>query len=194
MSREFFVSLLLLCTCSLDSNSKLTPLIFCVSLIRFTPDVLLHLATIFNRSQSEYLFSYRGPREMVEDYGFNVELQGKIEKTAMHGSNESHTGYLYKRLKKPVTDTTCETFLYDSPCDSLFVEPWKRSKLDLVSLSKLAAKERQNAMGNRMTLRSESNKKALRLLAASIPAVAISILSFTWAFAWTTAVMMHPSH
>mmetsp|Transcript_20940 Transcript_20940/g.43856 ORF Transcript_20940/g.43856 Transcript_20940/m.43856 type:complete len:356 (+) Transcript_20940:274-1341(+) len=67
--------------------------------IGFPPRLFETLATMFNRSQSEYLICYHGPKLMVDRYGFNVELL--VQKPlSMHGSSEVHTGYIYRRTEE----------------------------------------------------------------------------------------------
>jgi hypothetical protein len=47
----------------------------------------------------EYLICYHGPKAIIEDYEFNVELLAQMP-TSMHGSKEGHMGYIYKRKNK----------------------------------------------------------------------------------------------
>ena len=81
---------------------------------------------MWNRSQSEYLICYHSPKNIIEEYEFEVELLAQTP-TAMHGSNEGHTGYLYKRKSK--TDTTrinsTTNKQEEVPCDDLFADAWK---------------------------------------------------------------------
>jgi len=44
------------------------------------------------------LISYRGPRRVLSEYGYDVELVHQLP-TSMHGSGEIHTCYIYKRLR-----------------------------------------------------------------------------------------------
>lgn len=65
--------------------------------IGFPPSLFDELAEMFNRSKhSKYLICFHGPRLIIEDYGFDVELLKQIP-TSMHGSKEIHSGYVYKR-------------------------------------------------------------------------------------------------
>lgn len=78
--------------------------------IGFPPFLFHQLAEMFNRSQSEYLICYHGPRLMIDDYGFNIELIVQTP-TSMHGSAEGHTGYIYRRSEdvKPSKAKACKT-------------------------------------------------------------------------------------
>jgi hypothetical protein len=88
----------------------------------FPPRLFHQLANMFNISQSEYLICYHGPRLMIEDYGFNIELLHQTP-TSMHGSAEGHQGYIYRRSKKEATKCTTKTFRV--PCDPLFADAWE---------------------------------------------------------------------
>jgi hypothetical protein len=84
---------------------------------------------MFNKSSSEYLICYHGPRLMIDRYGFNVELITKTS-TSMHGSSEVHSGYIYKRTN--ANGSKCKSETFGEPCDPLFAEAWNicRSGLD----------------------------------------------------------------
>lgn len=102
-------------------------------LFSFPPRLFESLATMFNRSQSEYLICYHGPKLMVDRYGFNVELL--VQKPlSMHGSSEVHTGYIYRRTVEAKKSTKCTTTTFDVLCDPLFANAWKicRSGLEEV--------------------------------------------------------------
>ena len=64
--------------------------------IGFPPSLWNKLAGIWNKSTSPYLICFNAPRVIAEEYGFDVELLAKTE-TTMHGSNEGHMGYVYRR-------------------------------------------------------------------------------------------------
>jgi len=67
--------------------------------VGFPPPVLHQIATIFNSSQAPYLISYHSPKLMIEKYRFDVDFIAQFS-TALHGSGESHTGYLYRHKGK----------------------------------------------------------------------------------------------
>uniref|UniRef100_K3WH09 DOT1 domain-containing protein n=1 Tax=Globisporangium ultimum (strain ATCC 200006 / CBS 805.95 / DAOM BR144) TaxID=431595 RepID=K3WH09_GLOUD len=69
--------------------------------VGFPPNVMDELAVIFNRSTAGYFVSFHAPRKVIEMYGFNVELMGRVA-TAMAGSNEGHLCYFYRRAPGPV--------------------------------------------------------------------------------------------
>lgn len=51
-------------------------------------------------THAQYLISYRTPRRVLDEYGYEVEFIGKIG-TTMTGSGEGHTCYFYKRTSTP---------------------------------------------------------------------------------------------
>jgi hypothetical protein len=71
-------------------------LILTFSRISFPPTLLVHLAEMWNFSESPYLVCYHGPQDIIHSYGFNVDLIHQL-KTSMHGSKERHMAYIYKR-------------------------------------------------------------------------------------------------
>ncbi len=63
----------------------------------FPPPLWEHLVEMFNGSQSPYLICYNRPKNIIGKYGFNVELLAQTP-TSMHGSQEIHSGYIYRRI------------------------------------------------------------------------------------------------
>mmetsp|Transcript_15582 Transcript_15582/g.28320 ORF Transcript_15582/g.28320 Transcript_15582/m.28320 type:complete len:433 (-) Transcript_15582:221-1519(-) len=109
--------------------------------IGFPPALFLKLGEMFNRSASPYLICYHGPKLMIEEYGFDVELIVQAP-TSMHGSSEGHMGYLYRRNQpngRPVGSKTCpsgaEGLPTNVPCDPLFVKAWQRMNSGISSIS-----------------------------------------------------------
>jgi hypothetical protein len=93
--------------------------------IGFPPSLWLDLADIWNRSSSMYLICYHSPRDIIKNYEFEVELVAQ-RTTSMHGSKESHMGYIYKRtLGKTILKTAC---------DPLFKHAWKQSQEGLSTM------------------------------------------------------------
>ena len=78
---------------------------------------------MFNRSKSEYLICYHGPKLMIDRYEFNIELITQTS-TTMHGSSEVHTGYIYRR-SKTIKAKVCKSKKFGVPCDPLFAEAWE---------------------------------------------------------------------
>ncbi len=68
----------------------------------FPPPLQQSIARKFNSSvHARYLVSYRPPRRVLEEYGYDVEyLHSMI--TSMFGSGEGHTAYFYKRTASSV--------------------------------------------------------------------------------------------
>ena len=95
--------------------------------IGFPPDLWIELSNMWNRSDSgscQYLICYSGPRNIIDCYEFDVELLLKIPSTSMHGSTESHMGYIYSRTTKNVA------------CDPLFKPSYQLVKSGLKELEK----------------------------------------------------------
>ncbi|CAJ1942064.1 unnamed protein product [Cylindrotheca closterium] len=80
--------------------------------IGFPPPLWTRLSEMWNKSgrsaspaepegtqNCEYLICYHGPKAIIEDYEFDVELMAQMP-TSMHGSKEGHMGYIYKRMTK----------------------------------------------------------------------------------------------
>jgi hypothetical protein len=66
----------------------------------FPPPLQQSIANKFNNSQyAQYLISYRPPRRVIDEYGYDVEFVDQIT-TSMHGSGENHMAYFYRRLSK----------------------------------------------------------------------------------------------
>jgi hypothetical protein len=64
--------------------------------IGFPPKLWLELSKMWNRSASPYLICYHSPKDIIQEYNFNVELLIQTS-TSMHGSKEGHMGYIYRR-------------------------------------------------------------------------------------------------
>mmetsp|Transcript_2457 Transcript_2457/g.5114 ORF Transcript_2457/g.5114 Transcript_2457/m.5114 type:complete len:239 (-) Transcript_2457:112-828(-) len=107
--------------------------------IGFPGFLFAHLSEMFNNSTvSNYLISYYGPKKIIEQYGFEVELMFKVS-VSMHGSGEYHSGYYYKRVKtKKKTakksskakkalnlDDSSSALPSDVPCDPVFEDSWR---------------------------------------------------------------------
>jgi hypothetical protein len=104
----------------------------------FPPPLWLELSEMWNKSHSEYLICYHGPRAIIADYEFDVELLAQTQ-TSMHGSKEGHMGYLYKR-KTPVVSTGEE-------CDALFADSWNLVKSGFEPLRQAVTAEMDENMG-----------------------------------------------
>jgi Histone methylation protein DOT1 len=106
--------------------------------IGFPPELWLDLATMWNdssKTQCLYLVCYHGPRDIIHEYGFNVELITQLS-TSMHGSKEGHMAYIYKRSVDDDDDETEQNaeeeeekkdseeiaIVNGVPCDALFEE------------------------------------------------------------------------
>ncbi|TMW64224.1 hypothetical protein Poli38472_012846 [Pythium oligandrum] len=88
--------------------------------VGFPPDVMAHMATMFNRSEARYFISFHSPRKVIESYGFHVENIGRVA-TSMAGSSEGHTCYFYRQVEKDGVEA--------SPADKENVKRQKRLSL-----------------------------------------------------------------
>jgi len=103
--------------------------------IGFPPKLFKQLAEMFNRSQSEYLICYHGPKSMIEKYGFDVVLIVQTP-TSMHGSSECHMGYIYRRSNTTTKPLSAKELpiVNGVPCDPLFQSAWEFVKQDTASM------------------------------------------------------------
>ena len=74
----------------------LISLLYFLTTSSFPPTLWVELSDMWNRSTSQYLVCYHGPKDIIHSYNFNVELLTQIP-TSMHGSKEGHMGYIYQR-------------------------------------------------------------------------------------------------
>lgn len=118
---------------------------------------------MYNKSQSSYLICYHGPKLMIDEYGFNIELVIQTQ-TSMHGSAEGHTGYIYRRSNgmKPSKAAACKTKSFGVPCDPLFVKAWKMCRGGLSALSEFTSGEVEKHWGvtKKRVTRSDTRKRA----------------------------------
>ena len=112
--------------------------------IGFPPRLFHQLAEMFNKSQSEYLICYHGPKLMIEDYGFHIELIVQTP-TSMHGSAEGHTGYIYRR--SGVGGKACKTKQFGIPCDPLFAKAWEMCRAGLDAVHDHTSEQVEKHMG-----------------------------------------------
>ena len=98
--------------------------------IGFPPKLFKQLGVMFNRSQSDYLICYHGPKLMIDRYGFKVELIVQTP-TSMHGSSETHMGYIYRRAGKKQRFGKSIPLVNGVPCDPLFEKAWKSTERDV---------------------------------------------------------------
>ena len=105
---------------------------------------------MFNKSQSEYLICYHGPKAIIEEYEFDVELLAQTS-TSMHGSKEGHMGYIYKR-KTPITRSKPDT------CDALFQKSWDLVREGLPPLHHDVKRQVDETFGTGRRMRSRRQK------------------------------------
>ena len=102
----------------------------------FPPKLFHRLSKVFNRSGTsvQYFISFQAPTIIIDDYDFNVELICKIN-TKMHGSDENHMCYMYKRTAHVGNMITCPTRCFGVTCDAQFVPGWKKCRSGLEAFS-----------------------------------------------------------
>ena len=69
--------------------------------ISFSPKLWTALAEAWSHSSADYLICYHTLRDIIGKHKFDDTLTTKVPDTRMHGSGESHTGYIYKRNACP---------------------------------------------------------------------------------------------
>jgi len=118
---------------------------------RFPPRLWKHLAEMFNRSSAPYLICYHSPSDIIERYGFNVNLVVQAP-TSMHGSSEGHMGYIYKRTGKIIK--------MSGPihCDPVFKDGWEAVKGGLDVLDQAVESLLQKSCNNGRLTRSRGIK------------------------------------
>ncbi len=88
---------------------------------------------MYNKSLSEYLICFHGPRLMIDEYGFHMELVTSIL-LSMHGSAEGHTGYIYRRTEDNKSSNAvmgCESTTCGIPCDPRFAIAFQLSQCQM---------------------------------------------------------------
>jgi hypothetical protein len=114
------------------------------------------LAEAWNRSQSPYMICFHGPKTIINEYEFEVELLAQTP-TSMHASGEGHTGYIYQR--KGLTKEVAQAYVQNAPCDQIF----EQSKSQIESgLGPLRASVDQAVAENWVARRSMTRSEAKR--------------------------------
>jgi hypothetical protein len=126
--------------------------------IGFPPTLFEKLSDMFNRSCSTYLICYHAPRLIVDRYKFQVELLCQ-QNTAMHGSSENHTCYIYRRTG--FTENNIQGVDHDDviPCDPLFKDSWSHVRKGLCHMSSLVQDKLSTALKTGRSKRSREVKK-----------------------------------
>ena len=119
--------------------------------IGFPPDLWIELSKMWNMSDStscRYLICYAGPKDIIDYYEFNVELLSQVS-TSMHGSKESHMGYIYRRTVSPKKGVKGKNIPSDRnfPCDPLFKPSYKLVKRGLKELQREVDRQVDKEMG-----------------------------------------------
>ena len=116
------------------------------------------MSEMFNRSQAEYLICYHGPKTMIEEYGFNIELIVQAS-TSMTGSTECHEGYIYRHTGIQSRNINDVNLTFGRPCDPRFSDAWKQCQAGLEKLHEYVAGKVKNEWGqsNQRVTRSASD-------------------------------------
>ena len=125
--------------------------------IGFPPALWCDLSDMWNRSSSPYLICFHGPKDIVNNYEFDAELIVQTP-TSMHGSNEGHTGYIYRRTGRHYQPSSKV-----STCDPYFEETWALVKSGLDSLKSDVDSKIEEKM------RSGTSTRSRRLRVATMP-------------------------
>ncbi len=115
--------------------------------IGFPPDLWDALSKMWNTSDTgacQYLICYSSPRDIIDCYEFDVELLVQTP-TSMHGSKESHMGYIYRRTKtsKGKGKSSKKTVA----CDPLFQPSYDLVKSGLRELEREVDRQVAEEMG-----------------------------------------------
>mmetsp|Transcript_21589 Transcript_21589/g.47819 ORF Transcript_21589/g.47819 Transcript_21589/m.47819 type:complete len:412 (+) Transcript_21589:88-1323(+) len=118
--------------------------------IGFPPDLWIRLSKMWNRSDTgscQYLICYASPRDVIDCYQFDAELLTQVS-TSMHGSKESHMGYIYGRTTPKKASRGKKSSNQSSvACDPLFKPAYKLVKKGLVALEREVDRQVEEEMG-----------------------------------------------
>jgi hypothetical protein len=126
--------------------------------IGFPPELWLTLSEQWNNSKPDvcrYLICYHGPKDIIENYGFEVDLIAQTT-TSMHGSKETHTGYIYHRRTsdgggsgRGTTSASPKRHgtMSGIACDPLFKSSFKLVQEGLQPLQREVHRQMQDFMG-----------------------------------------------
>ena len=115
--------------------------------IGFPPDLWDALSKMWNRSDTgacQYLICYSGPKDIIDCYEFDVELIVQTS-TSMHGSKESHMGYIYRRTNTPKGKK--KSSKNTVACDPLFQPSYDLVKSGLRELERKVDRQVAEEMG-----------------------------------------------
>ena len=118
--------------------------------IGFPPELWDGLSEMWNTSDAgscQYLICYSGPREIIDCYEFDVELLVQTP-TSMHGSKESHMGYIYRRTTSNEESEDKKISLNSNvACDPLFQPSYDLVKSGLKELEREVDRQFEEEMG-----------------------------------------------
>jgi hypothetical protein len=121
---------------------------------------MIALADRWNRSGSEFLICYHGPKDMVDTYEFSVQLVVQLP-TNMTGSTESHVCYIYRRIPVATSDICAQ-------CDPFFSDAWEMCKTrDANALHNYVSEELEKL--NKMLSNSDRKRKAPEIFTIEWP-------------------------
>jgi len=118
--------------------------------IGFPPDLWIALSKMWNKSDTgscKYLICYAGPKDIIDCYEFDVELLVQMP-TSMHGSKESHMGYIYCRTNTNRGSKAKKISSNRSvACDPLFRPSYNLVKCGLKELDREVDRQVKEVMG-----------------------------------------------
>jgi hypothetical protein len=123
--------------------------------IGFPPKLWEKLSKIWNQSRSKYLVCYHGPKDIINAYKFDAELVVQTA-TSMHGSKESHSGYIYRRRLSKASSANHEG--KDESCDPFFASACAKVNEGIVALKKEVDAKLEARMGSRTTTRARKRR------------------------------------
>jgi len=120
--------------------------------IGFPPALWCVLSDMWNRSTSQYLICYHGPKDIIGNYEFDVELVTQTP-TSMHGSKEGHMGYIYRRTATTMAPSNSASgSAAPAACDPYFAGAWKIVQSGLETLKEeVDAKVEENMQSGTST-------------------------------------------
>uniref|UniRef100_A0A7S4AKE0 DOT1 domain-containing protein n=1 Tax=Pseudo-nitzschia australis TaxID=44445 RepID=A0A7S4AKE0_9STRA len=129
--------------------------------IGFPPELWIQLSNMWNASDAgdcQHLICYAGPKDVIESYEFDVELLTQMP-TSMHGSKESHMGYIYRRMtKKKGSKRGGKAPKTSVPCDPLFRPSYNLVQKGLKQLESEVDRQVEEEMGGSRRTRGSRQK------------------------------------
>jgi hypothetical protein len=117
--------------------------------IGFPPKLWVQLSKIWNQSRSNYLVCYHSPKDIIKAYHFDAELVVQTA-TSMHGSKETHSGYIYRRRSLA---STLNKEAKEEYCDPCFASAWAKVNQGIMAIKEEVDAKLEARMESRTTTR-----------------------------------------